>query len=128
MSDACAATVQGPLNDPGINQRALQELFTETAERGQDWNFTITVSVLEIYNETIRSVLPTQSSSWGPDPQGHSSIWGPVPQGCSLICLGSCPTGHSLICLGSCPTGTLTHSSVSGPVPQRHTHVWEILR
>ena len=51
-----AATFQGPANDPGINQRALQQLFTETAERGQDWHFTIEVSVLEIYNETIKLV------------------------------------------------------------------------
>jgi kinesin family protein C2/C3 len=42
------------LTDPGINQRALQELFVEIADRGDDWQFSIHVSVMEIYNETIR--------------------------------------------------------------------------
>lgn len=46
--------IQGPNDDPGINQRALQELFQETADKGEDWQFSIEVSVLEIYNETIR--------------------------------------------------------------------------
>ncbi|ESP03749.1 hypothetical protein LOTGIDRAFT_136951 [Lottia gigantea] len=50
-------TMEGPQNDPGINQRALQELFSETQERGIDWEYSISVSVLEIYNENIRDLL-----------------------------------------------------------------------
>ncbi|XP_071092118.1 kinesin-like protein KIFC3 [Haliotis cracherodii] len=50
-------TMEGPSSDPGINQRALQELFRETSEKGRDWQFTITVSVVEIYNENLRDLL-----------------------------------------------------------------------
>ena len=45
---------QGTKLDPGINQRALAELFAETGSRNVDWNYSITVSVIEIYNEMIR--------------------------------------------------------------------------
>ncbi|KAK7478216.1 hypothetical protein BaRGS_00030577, partial [Batillaria attramentaria] len=56
-------TMEGPSTDPGINQRALQELFQETAERGQDWHYTIEVSVLEIYNETIKDLLSSDNGN-----------------------------------------------------------------
>ena len=46
--------LQGLPESPGINQRALQELFNETAERSREWEFTISVSVMEIYNEMLR--------------------------------------------------------------------------
>ncbi|XP_053402690.1 kinesin-like protein KIFC3 [Mercenaria mercenaria] len=49
-------TMEGTESNPGINQRALAELFEETAAR-VDWEFTITVSVIEIYNEMIRDLL-----------------------------------------------------------------------
>ena len=45
---------KGPSHDPGINQRALQELFRETADRSEEWEYVISVSVVEIYNEIIR--------------------------------------------------------------------------
>ncbi|KAJ8303081.1 hypothetical protein KUTeg_019477 [Tegillarca granosa] len=50
-------TMEGTTEQPGINQRALQELFRETSDKGKDWSYTITVSVIEIYNETIRDLL-----------------------------------------------------------------------
>ncbi|KAL8602769.1 hypothetical protein ACOMHN_064076 [Nucella lapillus] len=56
-------TMEGPESDPGINQRALLQLFSETTEKGQDWQFTIEVSVLEIYNETIRDLLNSDSGN-----------------------------------------------------------------
>ncbi|KAL4234031.1 microtubule motor [Mactra antiquata] len=49
-------TMEGTSLDPGINQRALKELFTETSSR-LDWEYTITLSVIEIYNEMIRDLL-----------------------------------------------------------------------
>lgn len=54
-------TMEGTTEDPGINQRALRELFEETASR-VDWDFTITVSVIEIYNEMIRDLLGDDTS------------------------------------------------------------------
>ncbi|XP_071177093.1 kinesin-like protein KIFC3 isoform X1 [Mytilus edulis] len=55
-------TMEGPQSDPGINQRALKELFSETSTRGGDWQFTITVSAIEIYNEMIRDLLSDDPS------------------------------------------------------------------
>lgn len=45
---------QGTPENPGINQRALQLLFSEVQEKASDWEFTITVSAAEIYNEALR--------------------------------------------------------------------------
>lgn len=45
---------QGTPENPGINQRALQLLFSEVQEKASDWEYTITVSVAEIYNEVLR--------------------------------------------------------------------------
>ncbi|XP_074646224.1 kinesin-like protein KIFC3 [Tubulanus polymorphus] len=50
-------TMEGPNDDPGINQRALIELFNEMEERSTDWVYSINVSVMEIYNEMIRDLL-----------------------------------------------------------------------
>ena len=46
--------VQGVVDDPGINQRALRLLFSEVTEKAPDWDYNITVSMVEIYNETLR--------------------------------------------------------------------------
>ncbi|XP_060596293.1 kinesin-like protein KIFC3 isoform X2 [Ruditapes philippinarum] len=54
-------TMEGTESNPGINQRALAELFEETAAR-VDWEFSITVSVIEIYNEMIRDLLGDDTS------------------------------------------------------------------
>ncbi|KAL5022914.1 hypothetical protein ScPMuIL_002069 [Solemya velum] len=55
-------TMEGPRDNPGINQRALQLLFEMIAEKGIDWSYTITVSVMEIYNEIIRDLLNEDTS------------------------------------------------------------------
>lgn len=46
--------VQGVADDPGINQRALRLLFSEVTEKAPDWEYTISVSMVEIYNESLR--------------------------------------------------------------------------
>ncbi len=46
--------VQGVADNPGINQRALRLLFSEVTEKAPDWEYKITVSMVEIYNETLR--------------------------------------------------------------------------
>ncbi|KAJ1082029.1 hypothetical protein NDU88_002201 [Pleurodeles waltl] len=50
-------TMEGTPENPGINQRALQLLFSEVAEKASDWQYTISVSMVEIYNETLRDLL-----------------------------------------------------------------------
>ena len=46
----------GSQENPGVNTRALKELFRLVAEKGQDYSFEMTISILEIYCETIRSL------------------------------------------------------------------------
>eukprot|EP00112_Aurelia_sp_Birch-Aquarium-sp1_P022068 Seg61.8 transcript_id=Seg61.8/GoldUCD/mRNA.D3Y31 product="Kinesin-like protein KIFC3" protein_id=Seg61.8/GoldUCD/D3Y31 len=49
-------TMEGTAENPGINPRALQLLFNDLQER-LDWNYSISMSLLEIYNESIRDLL-----------------------------------------------------------------------
>lgn len=46
--------LQGPPEDPGIAPRALQSLFREMGTGGQH---RVTLSMVEIYNEAVRSGL-----------------------------------------------------------------------
>ncbi|XP_012974931.2 kinesin-like protein KIFC3 isoform X1 [Mesocricetus auratus] len=50
-------TMEGTPDNPGINQRALQLLFSEVQEKACDWQYNITVSAAEIYNEVLRDLL-----------------------------------------------------------------------
>ena len=50
-------TMQGYGEDRGVNTRALEELFALSAERAALHEYEIKVSLLEIYNETIRDLL-----------------------------------------------------------------------
>lgn len=54
--------ITGPINNPGINQRALALLFEEAADRSKDWSYSIQVSVIEIYNESVRDLLSATCS------------------------------------------------------------------
>ncbi|GFN79184.1 kinesin-like protein [Plakobranchus ocellatus] len=53
-------TMEGPAFDPGIHQRALELLFQESSD--PHWDYTISVSVLEIYNENIIDLLNSDQS------------------------------------------------------------------
>lgn len=53
---------QGPAENPGINQRALRYLFDAIEERSRDWVYTVSVNVLEIYNESVRDLLSSKQS------------------------------------------------------------------
>uniref|UniRef100_A0A8C8RSU9 Kinesin-like protein n=1 Tax=Pelusios castaneus TaxID=367368 RepID=A0A8C8RSU9_9SAUR len=50
-------TMEGTPENPGINQRALQLLFSEVRRKASDWDYIITVSLAEIYNEALRDLL-----------------------------------------------------------------------
>lgn len=50
-------TMEGNDANPGLNRRALTELFAVLEERKIDWSFEMEVSVIEIYNENIRDLL-----------------------------------------------------------------------
>ncbi|KAJ8302055.1 hypothetical protein KUTeg_021042 [Tegillarca granosa] len=54
-------TMMGPENNPGINVRAIKELFTVTQERTETMSYEISVSMIEIYNETIADLLNNEA-------------------------------------------------------------------
>jgi kinesin family protein C2/C3 len=49
--------MSGPPENPGVNTRALQDLFQRAAARSKEWRDTISVTLLEVYNEEIRDLL-----------------------------------------------------------------------
>ncbi|XP_028405341.1 kinesin-like protein KIFC3 [Dendronephthya gigantea] len=55
-------TMEGPADNPGINQRALRHLFDSIEARSRDWVYSVSVNVLEIYNETIRDLLSSEQT------------------------------------------------------------------
>ena len=55
-------TMEGPAENPGVNSRAINELFRLAGERGEDYEVEISASMLEIYNETIRDLLVPRSA------------------------------------------------------------------
>uniref|UniRef100_A0A914Z614 Kinesin-like protein n=1 Tax=Panagrolaimus superbus TaxID=310955 RepID=A0A914Z614_9BILA len=50
-------TMDGPSANPGIGQRALIQIFQELEKRKNQIEFTINVSLIEIYNEKIKDLL-----------------------------------------------------------------------
>ncbi|KAI3377441.1 hypothetical protein L3Q82_008420, partial [Scortum barcoo] len=66
--------------DPGINQRALRLLFSEVMDKAPDWDYKITVSMVEIYNETLRNLLgenPTDKLDIKMNPDGSGQLYVP---------------------------------------------------
>ncbi|KAI3798675.1 hypothetical protein L1987_33953 [Smallanthus sonchifolius] len=56
-------TMEGTEGNRGVNYRTLEELFKIAKERVDTFTYDISVSVLEVYNEQIRDLLTTSSSS-----------------------------------------------------------------
>ncbi len=48
---------EGSKENPGVNYRAITELFKISEQRGDEYSIEISVSVLEIYNEQIHDLL-----------------------------------------------------------------------
>ncbi|XP_064399470.1 kinesin-like protein KIFC3 [Halichondria panicea] len=70
-------TMQGPSSNPGLNQRALQELFHLVEERHTDYDYSIVVSVLEIYNECVRDLLSVDPTHKLDIKQGSDGVYVP---------------------------------------------------
>ncbi|XP_060733506.1 kinesin-like protein KIFC3 isoform X2 [Tachysurus vachellii] len=73
-------SMEGIPEDPGINQRALHLLFSEVSEKMPDWRYTITVSMVEIYNETLRNLLgenPSEKLDIKMCPDGSGQLYVP---------------------------------------------------
>ncbi|XP_040897873.1 kinesin-like protein KIFC3 isoform X2 [Toxotes jaculatrix] len=73
-------TMEGVIDDPGINQRALRLLFSEVTDKAPDWDYKITVSMVEIYNETLRDLLgenPTDKLDIKMNPDGSGQLYVP---------------------------------------------------
>ncbi|RHY30377.1 hypothetical protein DYB32_004358 [Aphanomyces invadans] len=56
-------TMSGSADNPGINPRALHELFGLKHTRTREFYDDITVSIMEIYNEVIRDLLADNAAS-----------------------------------------------------------------
>ncbi|KAK7160830.1 hypothetical protein R3I93_008485 [Phoxinus phoxinus] len=73
-------TMEGVPEEPGINQRALRLLFSEVSEKKPDWDYKITVSMVEIYNETLRNLLgdnPNEKLDIKMCPDGSGQLYVP---------------------------------------------------
>ncbi len=54
-------TMEGPASDRGVNYRAIEQLFLHVAERQASHEYTVSVSVVEVYNEILRDLLVTKN-------------------------------------------------------------------
>ncbi|KAI3451268.1 hypothetical protein Pfo_007933 [Paulownia fortunei] len=55
-------TMEGTQVNRGVNYRTLEELFKIAKERTETYTYSISVSVLEVYNEQIRDLLAIETS------------------------------------------------------------------
>ncbi|KAM3919790.1 kinesin-like protein KIFC3 isoform 2-T2 [Leptodactylus fuscus] len=56
-------SMEGTAVNPGINQRALHLLLSVVSERSRSWEHHLTISMAEIYNETLRDLLGSDCHS-----------------------------------------------------------------
>jgi kinesin family protein C2/C3 len=56
-------TMEGNMDDRGVNMRALLQLFAETEARADNADYELCISVLEIYNETVRDLLTNSAKA-----------------------------------------------------------------
>ena len=65
-------TMQGNEDNPGVNIRALQHLFTIAECRKPDFKYEIKVEMMEIYNEQIRDLLVSTNPNVTSDYVGNN--------------------------------------------------------
>ena len=66
-------TMEGPPHDRGVNFRAVSELFRVIAERTDEYEYTVKMSVLEIYNDQVFDIVSSRTKCcvrWGGDKVG----------------------------------------------------------
>lgn len=68
-------TINGPASDPGVNTRALSELFTLAQSHKEKGDYVIKASVLEIYNEQIRDLLSNEKNQKLDIKQVRIDLW-----------------------------------------------------
>ncbi|KAJ9171105.1 hypothetical protein P3X46_019153 [Hevea brasiliensis] len=56
-------TMEGTEQNRGVNYRTLEQLFKISKERSETFTYSLSVSVLEVYNEQIRDLLATSPTS-----------------------------------------------------------------
>ncbi|KDP29798.1 hypothetical protein JCGZ_18733 [Jatropha curcas] len=56
-------TMEGTQQNRGVNYRTLEQLFKIAKERSETFTYSLSVSVLEVYNEQIRDLLATTPTS-----------------------------------------------------------------
>jgi len=56
-------TMQGSKTQPGVNVRALTNLFTLVSDKGEDYMFEMSIAIFEIYCDQIRDLLISNSPS-----------------------------------------------------------------
>lgn len=61
-------TMQGYGSNPGVNVRALSSLFDLARQRSDVTTYRISVSLMEIYNETIKDLVEPKDDSVHPNP------------------------------------------------------------
>lgn len=69
--------MEGSTSDEGVSPRAIGELFRIVQSLESDWTYTLSYSMLEIYNESIRDLLDSSSasaSSKGFNPGGKDKL------------------------------------------------------
>ena len=54
--------MEGPTEDPGVNRRAIAELFRVQTKRSEMFEYQTTMSMLEIYNEELHDLLVDPST------------------------------------------------------------------
>eukprot|EP00898_Chlorokybus_atmophyticus_P000275 jgi/Chlat1/1248/Chrsp115S01692 len=89
-------TMDGTAGNWGINLRTLNALFEGVAERKQDFEYSVAVSVMEIYNEQVRDLLAEPEASVRDSWNSSVSTAGPprleVRQGPDGVYVPGCTT------------------------------------